>query len=108
MAAEQLVLPGFHDPRLVVLSVLISILGAYAARDLIEGLRDARGRAREELELVVADDGTGFDPSTVSRRGGAGGWGMITMRERAEAIGGTLTLESAPTRGTRLIVNIAR
>ena len=46
MAAEQLVLLGFHDPRLVVLSVLISILGAYAARDLIERLRDARGRDR--------------------------------------------------------------
>jgi hypothetical protein len=30
MAAQQLVLPGFHDPRLLVLSVLISILGAYA------------------------------------------------------------------------------
>jgi two-component system sensor histidine kinase UhpB len=63
---------------------------------------------QEKLELVVADDGTGFDPSTVSRRGGAGGWGMITMRERAEAIGGTLTIESAPTRGTRLIVTITR
>jgi NO-binding membrane sensor protein with MHYT domain len=46
MATEQLVLPGFHDPRLVALSVFISILGAYAARDLIERLRDARGRAR--------------------------------------------------------------
>jgi NO-binding membrane sensor protein with MHYT domain len=40
MGAKQLVLPGFHDPGLVVLSVLISILGAYAARDLIERLRD--------------------------------------------------------------------
>jgi len=39
MAAEQLVLPGFHDPRRVVLLV-ISILGAYAARDLIEQRRD--------------------------------------------------------------------
>ena len=63
---------------------------------------------KDELELVVADDGTGFDPSAVSRHGGAGGWGMITMRERAEAIGGTLTIESAPTRGTQLIVTIAR
>jgi NO-binding membrane sensor protein with MHYT domain len=40
MGAEQLVLPGFHDPCLVVLSILISILGAYAARALIERLRD--------------------------------------------------------------------
>jgi len=52
MAAEQLVLPGFHDPRLVVLSVLISILGAYAARDLIERLRD-ECRCRPSAPLNV-------------------------------------------------------
>src|ERR1700719_4481272 len=46
MATEQLVLPAFYNPGLVLLSVLISILGAYAAFDLIERLRDARGRAR--------------------------------------------------------------
>ena len=34
-----------HDHRLVVLSVLISILAAYAARDLSERVSDARGRA---------------------------------------------------------------
>src|ERR1700692_1077985 len=46
MATEQLVLPAFYNPGLVLLSVLISLLGAYAAFDLVEGLRDARGRAR--------------------------------------------------------------
>jgi PAS domain S-box-containing protein len=59
------------------------------------------------LELVVADDGDGFDANAASRRGSAVGWGLITMRERAEAIGGILTIESAPSRGTRLIVTIA-
>jgi two-component system sensor histidine kinase UhpB len=59
------------------------------------------------LELVVADDGEGFDANAASRRGSAVGWGLITMRERAEAIGGILTIESAPSRGTRLIVTIA-
>src|ERR1700686_2492402 len=46
MATEQLVLPVLYNPGLVLLSVLISILGAYAAFDLIERLRDAHGRAR--------------------------------------------------------------
>src|ERR1700730_11612783 len=46
MATEQLVLPVFYNPGLVLLSVLISILGAYAAFELIERLRDARGRVR--------------------------------------------------------------
>jgi two-component system sensor histidine kinase UhpB len=62
---------------------------------------------QQGLELVVADDGDGFDANAVSGRGRAGEWGLITMRERAEAIGGILTIESAPSRGTRLIVTIA-
>jgi hypothetical protein len=37
--------PGSVSYRLVALSVVISILGAYAARDLSERIRDARGRA---------------------------------------------------------------
>jgi NO-binding membrane sensor protein with MHYT domain len=42
---EDLVMVASHDHRLVVLSVLISILAAYAARDLSERTSAARGRA---------------------------------------------------------------
>jgi NO-binding membrane sensor protein with MHYT domain len=45
MAAEGLVMVGSHDYRLVVVSVLISVLAAYAARDLSKRVRDARGRS---------------------------------------------------------------
>jgi PAS domain S-box-containing protein len=45
MPADDLVVPALHDPRLVALSVFISILAAYAARDLAERVRDAQGRA---------------------------------------------------------------
>jgi two-component system NarL family sensor kinase len=48
------------------------------------------------LRLEVADDGIGFDPSTVHPRR----LGIIGMRERAEAIGASLEIESAPTLGT--------
>src|SRR5437867_3965297 len=40
-----LVVIAFHDHRLVVLSVLISILAAYAARDLSERVSEAQGRS---------------------------------------------------------------
>jgi PAS domain S-box-containing protein len=49
-----------------------------------------------ELVLSVADDGKGFDPAAAPR----GRWGMTTMRERAEAAGGRLAVESSPGRGT--------
>ncbi|MCE7082259.1 GAF domain-containing sensor histidine kinase [Streptomyces sp. ST2-7A] len=48
--------------------------------------------------LRVIDDGAGFDPDTVRRAGRR--LGLVSMRDRAQAVGGTLTITSAPGRGT--------
>ena len=55
----------------------------------------------DQVEVVVRDEGAGFDPST-SRTG----VGLFSMEERARAVGGTLTIRSAPDKGTevRLVV----
>ena len=65
-------------------------------------------REPEGITLTIADDGIGFDPSTTARPDSETGWGMIGMRERAEAVGGKLTVDSAPGKGTRIKVTIAR
>lgn len=52
----------------------------------------------EELILDVRDDGQGFDPRAARK----GRWGMTTMRERAEAAGGQLHIDSTPGQGTRI------
>jgi PAS domain S-box-containing protein len=44
MSTADVVMAAHHDHRLVALSVLISILAAYAAVDLMQRVRDARGR----------------------------------------------------------------
>ena len=54
------------------------------------------------VTLAVRDDGEGFDASKARR----GRWGMTTMRERAEAAGGELKVESAPGQGTRVQARI--
>lgn len=54
--------------------------------------------------LTVADNGPGFDQS-VSREGH---YGLVTMRERAEAIGGSLKIDSVPGQGTRVMVNFIK
>lgn len=48
--------------------------------------------------LRITDDGTGFDPEAVRRAGRH--LGLVSMRDRAAAVGGTLTVESAPGKGT--------
>jgi len=60
------------------------------------------------LRMVVADDGVGFDPERLPTPGVNQGWGLIIMRERAEAVGGVFSIESRPGSGTRLIVEVTR
>jgi signal transduction histidine kinase len=57
------------------------------------------------LELTIGDDGPGFNPKHPSedRRPH---FGLSTMRERAETIGGTFTIESKPGNGTRITVRL--
>jgi signal transduction histidine kinase len=55
-------------------------------------------------ELDVVDDGLGFNPKET---GDTGGMGLVTMRERAERLGGTLQIVSAPGEGTKVQVRVA-
>lgn len=57
----------------------------------------------EGVMLEVSDDGRGFDPERVSDEGGMG---LANMRERAERLGGALTLLSAPGAGTTVRVSL--
>lgn len=59
--------------------------------------RDGRGR-----ELVIQDDGTGFDVEAALLAGR--GFGLISMRDRARGLGGTFRVESVPGRGTEVRV----
>lgn len=60
------------------------------------------------IRLSVADDGRGFDPGAQAEAGAVPRWGLLSMRERVEAIGGAFRVESAPGAGTRILVEIAR
>lgn len=54
------------------------------------------------LRLTVSDNGRGFEPGA----GGSKGYGLRSMRERAELIGASLAIESQPLDGTRVIVDV--
>jgi signal transduction histidine kinase len=49
----------------------------------------------EVVTVQVSDDGSGFDPAR-----GSEGFGLLGMRERADLVGGTLTIDSSPGGGT--------
>jgi signal transduction histidine kinase len=65
-------------------------------------LRVALYRQDAMVVLGVEDDGRGFDPVEVEVLPGQGGFGLVSMRERVQAIGGRLTVASRPGGGTCL------
>lgn len=54
------------------------------------------------LVLRVDDDGRGFEPTHTLPQNGNGHYGLTSMRERAEQVGGRLRVTSAPGRGTHI------
>ena len=89
---------------------------AYAVENLLRILREAIVNAGrhglagkvtvklwedQRVHLTIEDDGRGFDCSVPTR-----GFGLISMRERAQAIGGELRLATEPGRGTLIEVTL--
>jgi signal transduction histidine kinase len=58
--------------------------------------------------LIVADDGLGFERVTLAEITERQGWGLLSMSERAKAVGGWCRIESCPGQGTRVTVEVAR
>jgi signal transduction histidine kinase len=62
--------------------------------------REANDR---NVHVVMRDDGPGFDVARAAQRGP---FGLQTMKERAESVGGRLVIESRPGAGTRLDLTV--
>ncbi len=53
------------------------------------------------MNMLIADDGVGFDPSVQTSRNG-----LKNMKHRAEKINGTIRIESGHSKGTRIILQV--
>jgi len=105
--------PGGFDRRLAgrkekeIFSVVQEALGNIRkhakARRVWINLSIDNGR----LSVIVRDDGIGFDTTKIDpTRGREGSLGMINMRERAEMLGGELSISSALGQGTIVSLNV--
>jgi signal transduction histidine kinase len=57
------------------------------------------------IQLIVSDDGLGFNPATTNPNGH---YGLVGMKERALLCGGTLHITSQPNQGTTITLSIER
>jgi two-component system sensor histidine kinase UhpB len=85
------------------------------AQEALNNIAKHAGARRAEISLdqengecvmSVRDDGVGFDVSENVSDKSKAGIGMVTMRERAQAVGGSFDVQALPERGTRLTVRV--
>jgi PAS domain S-box-containing protein len=97
---------GAVDPYL---SVTTKLALYRIVQEALSNARRHSGQRRARLKLFredgtivaeICDEGKGFLQSRATEWGG--GLGLVGMRERAAMVGGTLTIESAPGRGTKV------
>lgn len=73
----------------------------HSAAEHVDVTLDRRGSG---AVLRVTDDGNGFDPKAIRRAGRH--LGLVSMRDRASGVGGRLTVESAPGKGTTIEMEV--
>ena len=85
----------FRDVRELLTNV-VKHAGAHKVKVSIKKLGD-------QICVMVEDDGVGFDPAEViSMAAKKGGFGLFSIQERLENLGGHLQIDSAPGQGVRL------
>ncbi|MBI5579600.1 MAG: response regulator, partial [Deltaproteobacteria bacterium] len=66
------------------------------------GFRQIEGKT---LQVTVSDNGPGFDPAKMKQLGESGaGFGLFSIRERLDLIGGKLEIDSTPGSGSRIFL----
>jgi two-component system nitrate/nitrite sensor histidine kinase NarX len=115
--SEQTGIPvdlGVHDERNVRFPLLVE---AQLTRIVQEALSNVRKHARAGhacvifetdsagASLTIRDDGGGFDPQE-GASAGRSCFGLQTMKERAEAVGGVFTVESERGKGTQVTIRL--
>jgi NO-binding membrane sensor protein with MHYT domain/two-component sensor histidine kinase len=87
----------------IYLEALTNIAKHAAAREVLVNLHGED----DHIVLHISDAGRGFDVRAPVQDE-TSGWGLAIMRERAEAIGGTLHVHSAPGAGTSIEFSISK
>ena len=62
--------------------------------------------ADDTLLITVSDAGTGFDPDVVTPSSDAGGFGLLSVRERINLLGGEMSINSTPGQGTVIVLKV--
>jgi len=102
--SEEIPRPVSHEISLCLFRVLQEALHNAVKHSKVRRFEVRLGCSSDELQLIVADRGAGFDAETVTRKGGLG---LISIRERVRLVNGIITIESKPAAGTTIRVRVS-
>jgi PAS domain S-box-containing protein len=72
-----------------------------------EGVQVSMQLVANHVQVTVQDDGVGFDPALLATAEGQK-YGLGFMRERAQEVGGSVEIRSAPGAGTQVLIRVPR
>jgi PAS domain S-box-containing protein len=99
--SDQAPKPLSDDLRVVLFQAVRELLLNVAKHARAKQVEVRMRAGRKDLRITVEDDGVGFDPADVQRRLiRGGGFGLFSIRERLEYLGGAFEMKSAPGSGT--------
>ena len=107
LACEQLAdrLPA--DTELALYRILQIALKDVEQHARARSVNVALTQSDAQVELVIRDDGVGFDPQSARNKSAArDGIGLLSMRERTRYVGGVMTVKSTGRTGTEVEVRV--
>ncbi|MEJ2718968.1 MAG: response regulator, partial [Deltaproteobacteria bacterium] len=94
--------PDSEDMRVLLFQSVRELLFNAVKHAKVKTIQVRLRRLDDHVEVTVSDDGAGFDPQTVEpKEGQTGGFGLFSIRERLDLLGGKMEIDSAPGRGSR-------
>jgi two-component system sensor histidine kinase UhpB len=105
---EELIPRLPSEAEITLFRITQEVLTNVAKHAMAENVTVTLKEVFRAISLIIVDDGVGFDPALLRRSSDKNGWGILNIQERAESIGGKLTVESRPGEGTAVIIEMRR
>jgi PAS domain S-box-containing protein len=104
-ASEPIVRPA-PQLEIALFRIAQEALNNVAKHACAQRVEIALDHANGECVMAVRDDGIGFDSVENTSGKVKAGLGMVTIRERSQAVGGSFEIRALPGRGTQLTVRV--
>ena len=97
-----------EEVRIVLFQAVRELLANVIKHANASEIKISVKNTENSLQIVVEDDGVGFDPTKIGPRAiGRGGFGLFNIKERLEYFGGDFEIESRANNGTRVTMTVA-